>query len=96
MHRTRFSRQARRDLVEIGAYTRDRWGEAQAVAYVTAVDVRCRWLARFPEAGMASDDIRPGYRGFSEGRHTIFYRRESGGIEVIRILHQSVLPRRHL
>jgi len=96
MHPARFSRQAHRDLAEIGAYTRARWGEAQAVAYVTALDARCRWLARFPEPGVASDDIRQGYRRFSEGRHVIFYRRGSGGIEIIRVLHQSMLPRRHL
>lgn len=53
------------------------------------------FLAHNPQAGVARDDVREGYRSFPEGRHLIFYREADGTIEVIRLLHDSMdVPRR--
>jgi plasmid stabilization system protein ParE len=30
------------------------------------------------------------------GRHVVFYRRKEYGIRIIRVLHQSMLPDKHL
>jgi plasmid stabilization system protein ParE len=33
---------------------------------------------------------------YPEGRHLIFYRRTSGTIDIVRVLHDSMDPERHL
>jgi len=91
----RFSRRAEADLVEIAGYTLEQWGENQTLRYIEDLEVFCQRLADRPELGRACDDVRPGLRRMERGRHVIFYRLESGGILVSRILHQRMLPDRH-
>lgn len=52
-------------------------------------------LADNPEAGRLSDDIRRGVRRMEHGRHVIFYRPDTAGILISRVLHQRMLPRRY-
>ncbi len=53
-------------------------------------------LADSPALGRLCDDIRPGLRRQEHGKHVVFYRlQRSGGILVVRILHQRMLPQRH-
>lgn len=96
MARFRLTKAARRDLVEIARYTLERWGDAQRVRYLTQLDARFHWLAAHPQLGVASDQIKPGYWRCHEGRHVIFYRIDSKGIEIVRVLHDRMLPTRHL
>jgi toxin ParE1/3/4 len=96
MARVRLTRAARKDLIEIGEYTLDRWGDEQCVRYLTALDRRLRWLGRNARRGQPCDDLRPGYWRVREGRHVLFYRFNAETVEVIRILHERMLPRRHL
>ncbi len=70
------------------------WGEAQAARYLTELEACCQMLADNPEPGRGCDDIRPGLRRMESRKHVIFYRRESKGILVVRILHQRMLPGR--
>lgn len=92
----RISKAARRDLIEIGRYTLERWGDEQRRRYLTQLDARFRWLARHPEHGIDSDHIRPGYWRCNEGSHVIFYRITGRRIDIIRVLHRRMLPERHL
>ncbi len=46
--------------------------------------------------GSAREAVAPGLRCSHVGRHLIFYRPVVGGIEVIRILHDSMDVDRHL
>ena len=46
-------------------------------------------------SGRASE-IRLGYLKYPVGRHFVFFRQFQDGIEVIRILHQSMDVNRHL
>jgi toxin ParE1/3/4 len=94
--RFRLSRAARRDLIEIARYTLERWGDEQRVRYLTQLDARFRWIAQNPTCGLASDHIKPGYWRCAEGRHVIFYRLSAKGVDIIRILHDRMLPKRHL
>ena len=49
-----------------------------------------------PALGQSCDQVRPGLRRIEHGKHVVFYRlRESGGILVVGILHQRMLPDRH-
>jgi toxin ParE1/3/4 len=95
MARFQLTRKAREDLKAIGRYTQRNWGRRQRDAYLTQLDRRFHALAEMPSLGRACDDIRPGYRRYSEGAHTICYREVGGDIEIVRILHGRMDPDRH-
>lgn len=95
MARFQLTRTAREDLKAIGRYTQRNWGRRQRDAYLTQLDRRFHVLAEMPSLGRACDDIRPGYRRYAEGSHTIFYREVGGDIEIVRILHGRMDPDRH-
>jgi toxin ParE1/3/4 len=88
----RFSRNAKADLLRIGAYTVETWGAAQAERYLNGLERCAKMLAGNPSLGRPCGWIRPGLRRFEKGRHTVFYRREEDGVLISRILHQSMLP----
>lgn len=82
---------ARKDLVDIGGFTTESWGKRQRDKYLKQLDDAFKLLARQPEIGRDADDIRPGYKKFSQGSHIIFYRAGTESkIVVIRILHNSM------
>lgn len=87
---------ARLDLVDIAEYTIGRWGEAQADRYVTELLSRCSEAGDNPAAGRASDAIRTGYRRIRQGRHVIYFRRVGADVEIVRVLHERMLPENHL
>ncbi len=89
-----YSAGAERDVMSIADYTRNRWSEDQAIRYLDDLEACCEKLATFPELGRACDDVRPGLRRMEHGKHVIFYRQQTEGILVTRILHQSMLPGR--
>lgn len=92
----RLTNDAEADLIEIGGYTVERWGDEQCVRYLTRLDERFHALAQRPALGTACDDIRPGYRRWPEGRHVIFYRSvEPDLIEIVRVLYDRMLPENH-
>ena len=92
MRKFRLSRLAEADLMDIGAYSLNKWGEDQTIRYIDALEACCQQLADNPRLGRACDRIRPGLRRKEHGRHVIFYRLELKGISVSRILHQRMLP----
>jgi toxin ParE1/3/4 len=94
--RFRLRRAAEEDLLDIATYTVERWGEDQAREYIGQLDRPFRELAANPEHGKPANDVRPGYLRQHLGRHMIYYRRMGGGIEIVRILHDRMSPKRHL
>ncbi|MGD0911049.1 MAG: type II toxin-antitoxin system RelE/ParE family toxin [Terracidiphilus sp.] len=90
-----FSGKAKTDLLNVGAYTLETSGEAQAIRYLNQLEDCANTLAANPAIGRECNWIRPGLRRFETGRHVIFYRSEKGGILVVRILQQSMMPDRH-
>ena len=91
----RFSLAAEADLLSIGEYSVHMWGAAQADRYLSELEDCCGRLARNPLLGRSCAEIKAELRRIEEGRHVIFYQRVSGGILVMRILHQGMLPGRH-
>lgn len=88
---------ARQDMMDIGRFTADKWGKRQRDRYLKQLDDAFKLLARQPEIGRDAEEIRSGYRKFSQGSHVIFYREGSDSrIVVIRILHASMDVDRHL
>jgi toxin ParE1/3/4 len=94
MAKFRLSRLAEADLMDIGTYSLDKWGEDQTTRYIDALEACCQQLGDNPELGRACDQIRSGLRRMEHGRHVVFYRIEGRGILVSRILHQRMLPER--
>ncbi|MGP8187635.1 MAG: type II toxin-antitoxin system RelE/ParE family toxin [Terracidiphilus sp.] len=92
----RLSRSARLDLIEIADYTVDTWGLTQASRYLDGLDGCFRRLARTPGIGRPCDRIRRGYRRMEYEKHVIIYRADVDGIFISRILHQRMMPSRHL
>jgi toxin ParE1/3/4 len=88
---------ARRDVIEIGRFTTGKWGKRQRDKYLKQLDDAFKLLARQPEIGKDANDIKPGYRKYNQGSHTIFYRAGTESkIVVIRILHNSMDIEHHL
>ena len=55
------------------------------------------FLAVNPNAGRNCDmELKPGVLRFIYENHFIYYRKTGSGVAVIGILHQSMIPQRHL
>lgn len=96
MTRYRLTPAAQRDLTSIWDFTEERWDVRQAETYVTEIRAAIERVADDPGRGRACDEIREGYRRYSIGSHLLFSIGRSGGVDVIRILHQRMDPTRHL
>jgi toxin ParE1/3/4 len=83
-------------LKSIAQYTFRNWGEEQAKDYIKELRECAKRLAQSPMLGRRCDAICPGYRRMEQGSHVIFYRQQQTGIWIGRILHQSMLPSRHV
>lgn len=86
---------ARTDLDDIWHYTRHKWSDEQADAYYLAILAALTALQSGASVG-APVHARAGYRRHLVGSHAIYYRPVSTGIEVVRVLHQSMDAKRHL
>jgi len=92
----RLSAKSVEDLKYSGRFTPKSWGREQRNIYLSKLDESFHILADQPHLGIARDDIRKGYRVYHVGRHLIFYRQKSPGIEIIRILHDRMDVEAHL
>ena len=77
---------ARRDLDDIWDYIAADTPTA-ADDFIDQVVAKCRQYARQPEMGELRSDLFPGVRQFPVGRYIVFYRAQTNGIELIRVLH---------
>jgi toxin ParE1/3/4 len=88
--RFRLTAPAEKDLETITAFTVSRWGEAQAIKYIAALQARFQWLAENPFLGRPREEVAAGYRSFQQGSHLIFYKIGDGQIEIIGVPHASM------
>jgi toxin ParE1/3/4 len=96
MGECRFSPRALGDLDGIFDYTVARWSLSQALQYTDLIEAACTALAEARHQSQSCDNIRPNYRRRTIERHAIYFRAESYGIAIIRILHQRMDAARHL
>ncbi len=99
----RISRQAWNDLLEVKAYTRERFGHDQMERYEDLIAQALEAIAADPMRGRERPELQPGVRSrhiSQRGRrasHLFFYRLGSDGmVEIIRFLHDSMDFARHL
>jgi len=90
------SSRSKRDIGEIWDYTNQHWGARQAARYINEIRQVMERVAENPVLGRACGEIHRGYFKILSGSHTIFYRRASTGIRILRVLHQRRDFSRHL
>jgi toxin ParE1/3/4 len=83
IRRTRLFRQ---DYLDIWNYIADR-NPAAASDLLRDFESKLQLLSRFPGAGPARPELRPGLPSFPVGDYLLFYRPIRGGVELIRVLH---------
>lgn len=84
---------AQSDMRSIARYTIARWGADQATRYAQGLHACFQTLAGNPEMGRTCDAIGSGLRRHELGRHVVFNRLKRGGILILRVLHQQMVPR---
>ena len=88
---------ARGDLDEIWRHTERDWDADQAETYLRRLATAFGEIASGHRPGRNADDIRLGYWTLAVGSHTVFYRRQDDGrVQIVRVLHGRMDPRRHL
>lgn len=92
----RLSPRAESDLEAIWQYTFETWSADQADTYHMQIIARLERLAAGELQGAACDYIRQGYFKLTVGSHLAFFRDAPYGVEITRILHQSMDFDRHL
>lgn len=97
-HSYRLSPAAQRDLSQIWDFTEERWDPHLAETCIGELRAAIERVAADPRRGRARDEIREGYFSYGVVSHVLFYREseETGGVDIIRILHQRMDPARHL
>jgi len=84
--------EAEEDIDQITAYTTRTWGWRQTIHYLAKLEDGFNLLAQNPSIGRSCDSIRPGLRRFEIGKHVVFFILEPNGIQIVRILHQQMIP----
>jgi toxin ParE1/3/4 len=94
---------AKRDIVDVIAFTKRRWGSEQARAYGALITEALNALTSNAGLGVLRDDIRPGLRAYHirqsgrPARHILFYVVADGGIvRIVRLLHEAMDFTQHL
>lgn len=97
------SPRAKRDIVEVIEYTKERWGKAQARAYGQLIKDALAVIATDPQRGKSRSAARPDILAFHIGqpgrpaRHVLFYRiGATGTVEIVRFLYDAMAFDRHL
>lgn len=84
------------DLEEIWRYSFKEWNERQADRYYDQLIEGIDNLKTNPKMGKSRESIRDGYRSIQINHHVIYYRLDNEIIDIIRVLHESMLPAKHL
>ena len=90
------SGKAKADVKEIGRYTQHRWGVKQRNRYLGELDGCFQKIGANPTLGNSAEAIRAGYRRIREGSHVVFFRKAGNEVEIVRVLHERMLPGKHL
>ena len=84
------------DLVDIWLYTFNEWGEQQADKYLVELDAAIQLLADQPLICRERIELEPPVRIHHHGHHLIVYLALGDGINLIRVLHESMDVDSHL
>jgi len=89
------SRRARDDLVDIGLFGAERWGDERSERYVADLYQVFHRLVEGHAFARRCDRIRPGLWRIEHASHVVFFRRQATGLLICRVLHKRQLPELH-
>jgi len=84
------------DLRSIRDYTLETWGEVQEERYLRKIWSRIESLRADPFRYRLREELFPGCRLASEGRHVLLFRASDGILEIVRVLHSAMDFKRQL
>ena len=84
------------DLLDIFAYGCEKFGANTAEAYVYRLEAGFRQLTEHPKLDRSIEQTIEGVRALPVVSHVIYYQVTDTTIDIIRILHKSMLPERHV
>ncbi len=90
------SNKATEDLHQIASYTKTKFGDLQAKAYLTGLTEIVAQLVGTPSLAHKIPDIRQEYRRYLFQKHAIYFKETEYGIYIVRILHQQMNISLHL
>lgn len=82
--------------MSIWFWTDRNWSEKQADSYLRELHNEFAVLAADERRGRKIEEIRSGYWQQRVRSHVIFFLRDTGGIEIVRVLHQNMDFAAHL
>jgi toxin ParE1/3/4 len=82
--------QAEQDLLDIWLYTFNEWGERQADKYLDELDQAIQLLAEQPLMCRERLELSPPVRIHYHAHHLVVYLALDDGLNVIRVLHESM------
>lgn len=86
MPKYRLTQQAEHDLLSIALYGIEQFGAERFRRYYNKLQERFDKLAEQPELYPLVEHIRKGYRRSVCGVHSIYYRIDQDGVEIVRVL----------
>ena len=90
------SGKAKADVKDIGRYTQEVWGVEQRNRYLGDLDACFQKIGANSTLGNSAEAIRAGYRRIRAGSHMVFFRKVGNEVEIVRVLHERMLPGKHL
>ncbi len=97
-HGSRFKlhQTAKNDLKKTGRYTLKNYGRIQRNKHLKDLEERFELLGKNPGFGRPLDDIKAGYHCSNYAKHMVFYRIKKDFVEILAVLHSSMVPEQHL
>lgn len=78
------------DLLNIGRYTKNKWGISQRNNYLRELDNCFERLCLNAFLGIKRFEINEGYYSLQQGSHVVFYKISEKYIDIIGIPHKSM------
>ena len=95
-HNFQVRQAADNDLLNIFIYGCEQFGTDTAEAYIYRLEAGMQQLAEHPKSGRSIEQIMAGVRALPVVSHVIYYQVTDTTIDIIRVLHKSMLPEKHL
>lgn len=86
MAKVRYSRLARKDLLDLWQHIELQTSEAAADAICDRIENACQVLTEYPQLGRARPEIADGARSLVVERWLALYRLVPGGVQIVRIV----------
>ena len=84
------------DLRSIRAYTLERWGLTQEIAYLDQMWEKFETLVADSAPYRFRPELFPGCQVAAEGKHVILFRVNKSTLQIVRVLHSAMDFKRHL